>query len=87
MSDPVSASTRPMVDKGAMVRAVLYSIVILILYLVIDLFLIGGPLRKSLARKAPNSPDVIEAAKGEGVVARIHYQPILLTQVERRVEE
>ena len=74
-----------MVDKGAMVRAVLYSIVIL--YLVVDLFLIGGPLRKSFARKAPKSPDVIEAAKGEGVVARIHYQPILLTQVERRVEE
>lgn len=85
MPEPASASTRSMVDKGAMVRAVLYSIVIL--YLVVDLFLIGGPLRKSFARKAPNSPDVIEAAKGEGVVARIHYQPILLTQVEHRVEE
>ncbi|MDP7108141.1 MAG: hypothetical protein QGH41_13730, partial [Roseibacillus sp.] len=85
MSEPVSASTRSMVDKGAMVRAVLYAIVIL--YLMVDLFLIGGPLRKSFARKAPNSPDVIEAVKGEGVVARIHYQPILLTQVERRVEE
>ena len=85
MPEPASASTRSMVDKGAMVRAVLYSIVIL--YLVVDLFLIGGPLRRSFARKAPNSSEVIEAAKGAGVVARIHYQPILLTQVDRRVEE
>ena len=85
MPEPASASTRPMVDKGAMVRAVLYSIVIL--YLVVDLFLIGGPLRRSFARKAPNSSEVIEAAKGAGVVARIHYQPILLTQVDRRVKE
>ena len=85
VADPVTDSTRPMVDKGALARAVLYSVVIL--YLVVDLFVVGGPLRRSFARKAPNSPEVIEAAKDAGVVARIHYQPILLTQVDRRVEE
>ena len=85
MPDLPTDATRPMVDKGAVVRVVVYSIVIL--YLVVDLFLVGGPLRKSFARKSPSSPDVIEAAKDAGVVARIHYQPILLTQVDRRVEE
>ncbi len=74
-----------MVDRGAVARVVVYSVVIL--YLVIDLFLVGGPLRKSFARKSPSSPQVIEVAKEAGVVARIHYQPILLTQVDRRVEE
>lgn len=83
--DPATASERSMVDKGALARAVLY--VVVILYLVTDLFVIGGPLRRSLARRAPDSVEVVEAAKDAGVVARIHYQPILLTQVDRRVEE
>ena len=83
--DPATASERSMVDKGALARAVIY--VIVILYLVMDLFVIGGPLRRSLARRAPDSAEVVEAAKDAGVVARIHYQPILLTQVDRRVEE
>ena len=85
MSGPVTAPERPMVDKGALVRAVLY--VVVVLYLVTDIFVIGGPLRRSLARRAPDSAEVVEAAKDAGVVARIHYQPILLTQVDRRVEE
>lgn len=74
-----------MVDKGALARAVIYAVVIL--YLVTDLFVIGGPLRRSFERRAPNSSEVVEAAKWAGVVARIHYQPILLSQVDRRVEE
>ena len=85
MSDPATASERSMVDKGALARAVLYGVVIL--YLVTDLFIIGGPLRRSFERRAPNSSEVVEAAKWAGVVARIHYQPILLSQVDRRVEE
>ena len=85
MPDLPVDSARPMVDRGAVARVVVYSVVIL--YLVIDLFLVGGPLRKSFARKSPSSPQVIEVAKEAGVVARIHYQPILLTQVDRRVEE
>ena len=85
MPDLPADSTRPMVDKGAVVRVVVYSTVIL--YLVVDLFLVGGPLRTSFARKSPSSPHVIEAAKEAGVAARIHYQPILLSQVDRRVDE
>ena len=85
VSDPVIVSERSMVEKGALVRAVLYAVVIL--YLVTDLFVIGGPLRRSFARRAPDSAEVVEAAKGAGVVARIHYQPILLSQVNRRLQE
>ena len=74
-----------MVDKGALVRSLLYAVVIL--YLFMDLFVFGGPLRRSFARRAPDSAEVVAAAKGAGVVARIHYQPILITQVDRRVDE
>lgn len=74
-----------MVDKGIPIRLVVYGAAFV--YLVVDLALIGGPLRKALFRKNPNSPEVIAAAKEEGVVARVYYQPILLTQVDRRVEE
>ena len=38
VADPVTDSTRPMVDKGALARAVLYSVVIL--YLVVALFVV-----------------------------------------------
>ncbi|NIP92067.1 MAG: hypothetical protein GWO24_00740, partial [Akkermansiaceae bacterium] len=74
-----------MVDKGIPIRLVLYSVAIL--YLGIDLFVIGGPLRQAVFRKNPKSEEVIEAAKAEGVVARVYFQPILLSQVDRRVEE
>jgi peptidyl-prolyl cis-trans isomerase C len=33
------------------------------------------------------SPEAIEAAKKQGVVARVYLHPIVLTQVDRRVEE
>ncbi len=74
-----------MVDKGIPIRLVLYSVAIL--YLVVDFFVIGGPLRRAVFPKKPQSEEVIEAAKSEGVVARVYFQPILLSQVDRRVEE
>lgn len=74
-----------MVDKGIPLRLVLYSVAIV--YLVLDLFVLAGPLRKALFRKSPKSAEVIAAAKAQGVVARVYFQPILLSQVDRRVEE
>jgi parvulin-like peptidyl-prolyl isomerase len=74
-----------MVDKGIPLRLVLYSVAIV--YLAVDFFVIGGPLRRAIFRKSPTSKEAIAAAKQEGVVARVYYQPILLSQVDRRVEE
>ena len=74
-----------MVDRGTVARVVLYSVALL--YLIADLFVFGGPLKRALFRKNPTSADVIEAAKEEGVVARVYFQPIMLTQVDYRVRE
>ncbi len=74
-----------MVDKGVLIRAVLYSVAIL--YVGIDLVAIKGPLHRAMTRLMPRSAEVMEAAKEQGVVAQIYYQPIVLGQVERRVEE
>ena len=74
-----------MVDKGVLVRIVLCSVAAL--YVVIDFVAIKGPLHGAMIRLMPRSAEVIEAAKEQGVVAQIFYQPIVLGQVERRVEE
>lgn len=73
------------VDKGIPIRLVLYSVIIL--YVVVDLFVIAGPLRRAVFRQNPRSEAVVEAAKERGVVARVYYQPIMLAQVDRRVAE
>jgi parvulin-like peptidyl-prolyl isomerase len=73
------------VDKGVPVRLVLYTIGII--YLFLDLFVFDGPLRRKLREENPQSPERIASAKAKGVVARVFYQPILLSQVDRRVEE
>lgn len=80
-----SDSTREMVDKGIPLRVVLYSVIIL--YIVVDLSIIGGPLRRFFTRQNPASPELIQVAKDQGVAARIYFQPIMLSQVDRRVEE
>ena len=66
-------------------RLVVYSIGIV--YLFLDLFVLDGPLRRKMRRDHPQSPERIAAAKAQGVVARVYYQPILLSQVDRRVDE
>lgn len=73
------------IDKGIPVRLVLYTLAIG--YLLFDLLLIKGPLWHHFRNRNPRSPEQIAAAKAEGVVARVYNQPILLTQVERRLEE
>jgi len=73
------------VDKGVPVRLVVYTLGIV--YLFLDLFVCDGPLRQKMREKNPRDPAQVAAAKAKGIVARVHYQPILLTQVDRRVEQ
>lgn len=55
-------------------------------YLLLDLFVFGGPIKKRLAGPDPASPEAIAAAKAKGVVARVYAQPIYRAQVEERVK-
>ena len=55
-------------------------------YLLLDLFVFGGPIKKRLSGPDPNSPEAIAAAKAQGVVARVYAQPIYRAQVEERVK-
>jgi len=73
------------VDKGVPVRLVVYTIGML--YLFFDLFVFDGPLRQRIRSREIRSSEQIAAAKAQGIVARFYGQPILLTQVDRRVEE
>ncbi|NNC88221.1 MAG: hypothetical protein HKN82_07155 [Akkermansiaceae bacterium] len=61
--------------------------VVALTYLFVDLFVLKGPLRQAMRRGNPQDPERIAAEKARGVVARVYYQPILLSQVDRRVEE
>ena len=71
--------------KGFVIRIFLFSA--LLLYLVGDLFLFNGPLRKRIQRGLPDSPESIAAAKAQGVVARVLHLPILDSQLERATRE
>lgn len=73
------------VDKGVPARLVIYTAAIV--YLFLDLFVFAGPLRQKIRKHSSRSPEQIAAAKAQGVVARFYGQPILLTQVDRRVAE
>ena len=71
--------------KGFVIRIVLFSA--LLFYLVGDLFVFDGPLRKRIQRGLPDSPESIAAAKAQGVVARVLHLPILASQLERATLE
>jgi peptidyl-prolyl cis-trans isomerase D len=71
--------------KGFVIRVFLFSA--LLLYLVGDLFLLNGPLRKRIQRGLPDSPESIAAAKAQGIVARVLHLPILDSQLERATRE
>ena len=72
-------------DTGALVRAILYSVTLL--YLFVDLFVLKGPLYQRVKNADPRSEKVIAEESARGVAARVYYQPILLTQIDRAVEE
>ena len=73
------------VDKGALVRAILYSVALL--YLFLDLFVFKGPLQKKIKGADPQSAEAIAQERARGVAARVYFQPILLTQIDRAIEE
>ncbi|MEP4078071.1 peptidylprolyl isomerase [Haloferula sp.] len=72
-------------SKNFVVRVIVYSIALL--YLAGDLFLFNGPLNRKIQKGRPDSPESLERAKTQGVVARVFGHSIYLPQVERAVLE
>ena len=72
-------------DTGALVRAIVYSVALV--YLFVDLFVLQGPLYHRVKDSDPRSKKVIAEETARGVAARVYYQPILLTQIDRTVEK
>src|SRR5215217_7104756 len=66
-------------------RPALYGTVIL--YLVGDLFIVHGPLRRQIDLANPDSPASLAAAKERGMVARVAGQPITRSQIDRTLAE
>ena len=73
------------VHKKMAIRMGIY--VVMIGYLLLDLFVFEGPIKKGLTGPAPDSPEAIAAAKAKGVVARVYAQPIYRAQIEGREKE
>ncbi|MBK1834864.1 peptidylprolyl isomerase [Roseibacillus ishigakijimensis] len=73
------------VDSGAPIRAVLYGLALL--YLFLDLFVFKGPLQGALKDSDPRSEKAVAEVTARGVAARVYYQPILLTQVDWAVRD
>ncbi len=68
-----------------LVRAVVYSFALV--YLFLDLFVLKGPLYQRVKESNPRSERVIAEETARGVAARVYFQPILLTQIDRAVEK
>lgn len=60
---------------------------LLLAYLAGDFFVFNGPLKKAVHTLNPDSPQSIEQARKEGVVARVGKRPISASQVERAAFE
>ncbi|MDP4625820.1 MAG: peptidylprolyl isomerase [Akkermansiaceae bacterium] len=60
---------------------------LVVAYLVGDLFIFEGPLKKRIAAKDPNSPEAIAAAKANGVVARVFNHHITRSQLDYAIHE
>lgn len=60
---------------------------LVIVYLVVDLFIFDGPLKKRIAAKDPNSPEAIAAVKASGVVARVFNYHITRAQLDYAIHE
>ena len=72
-------------DKGSLVRAVIYGVAML--YLLLDLVVLQGPFYRKLKSSSPGSQEAIAREEARGVAARVYYQPVLLTQIDRAVEK
>ena len=67
------------------IRMGIYSL--LIVYLLLDLFVIDGPLKKTLTVPQMDTEAAIAEAKAQGIVARVYYEPIYRKQLEERMKE
>ncbi len=60
---------------------------ILVGYLICDLFVYKGPIYKTLNTSPRDAEEIIAEAKASGVVARVYYRPIYRAQVEESLKE
>ena len=60
---------------------------LLIGYLLLDLFVFKGPLKKTLTEPQLDTEAAIAEAKAQGIVARVYYEPIYRKQLEERMKE
>ena len=58
-----------------------------LLYLAGDFFLFKGPLHQAIQVLSPDSPESIEKARKEGIVARVGHRTISSSQLERALHE
>ncbi|RYD25875.1 MAG: hypothetical protein EOP87_23675, partial [Verrucomicrobiaceae bacterium] len=56
-------------------------------YLAGDFFLFNGPLHRAIQVFSPDTPQALEKARKEGVVARVGNRPISRSQLDRAVFE
>ncbi len=66
-------------------RFVAYLIVVA--YLIADLFIFDGPLHKRIRSSDPNSPEAIAKAKANGVIARVFNHHITRKQLDYAIHE
>jgi len=60
---------------------------IVVAYLIADLFLLDGPINRRIQASHPDSPESIAKAKANGVVARVFNHQITRTQLDRAIHE
>ena len=58
-----------------------------LLYIVLDLYVFSGPLRKAIDSKKMDSPESTEEARKAGVIALVLGRPISTSQLERSCQE
>ncbi len=56
-------------------------------YLIADLYILDGPLHRRIQASNPNSPEAIAKAKANGVVARVFYNQITRKQLDYAIHE
>ena len=70
--------------NASLARAIVYGLALI--YIGLDLLVLRGPLYRTIRNADPRSEKVITEETSKGVAARVFYQPILLTQIDRAIE-
>ena len=72
-------------SKAFAVRMTLWSV--LVLYMLMDFYLINGPVKRELRLMFPNEGDEQQEALRHGICAKVYDKPIYQGQLERRLVE